>query len=220
MSVTGSDDSSRPPVVVVTGPTSAGKTRLAIALASRFDGEILNADSMQVYRGMDIGPAKPTPVQRAQAPHHLIDLVQPDAGYSAGCYIRDARAAAERVHGRGRLVLGTLLFIAGFTVVVMAIVAIGILTASMIADLVDEIMANPEKELQLGGERIEAVERTEGLGDPSKLPIVAPGLIDLQVNGGNGAAYDADAGARALATGRVYVFHLVRPHVNVRMTKE
>ena len=57
----------RPPVVVVTGPTSAGKTTLAIELALRFDGEIVNADSMQVYRFMDIGTAKPTPEQRAQA---------------------------------------------------------------------------------------------------------------------------------------------------------
>ncbi len=69
----------KPPVVVVTGPTSAGKTTLAIELARLFDAEIVNADSMQVYRFMDIGTAKPTLEQRALAPHHLLDVVAPDA---------------------------------------------------------------------------------------------------------------------------------------------
>src|SRR5262245_19092092 len=95
----------RPPVVVVTGPTSAGKTTLAIELALRFGGEIVNADSMQVYRYMDIGTAKPTPEQRARSPHHLLDVVTPDARYSAGRYAGDARAAAAEISRRGRLPL-------------------------------------------------------------------------------------------------------------------
>jgi len=106
--------SARPPVVVVTGPTSAGKTRTAIELALRFDAEIVNADSMQVYRFMDLGTAKPTLEQRARAPHHLIDVVAPDERYSAGRYAAEARAAAARIHAAGRCVLlvgGTGLYI-------------------------------------------------------------------------------------------------------------
>jgi tRNA dimethylallyltransferase len=97
----------RPPVVVVTGPTSAGKTNAAIELARRFGGEIVNADSLQVYRYLDIGTAKPTAAQQAAVPHHLLDVVTPDLPYSAGRYAREARAAAARIHARGRLVLLT-----------------------------------------------------------------------------------------------------------------
>ena len=67
------EDHSRPPVVIVTGPTASGKTAIGIQLARRFDGEILNADSMQVYRHLDIGTAKPTLAERAKVSHHLID---------------------------------------------------------------------------------------------------------------------------------------------------
>ncbi len=87
---------SRPPVVIVTGPTASGKTATGIRLARRFDGEILNADSMQVYRYLDIGTAKPTLAERAEVPHHLIDIVTPDVQYNAGRYSRDARARGER----------------------------------------------------------------------------------------------------------------------------
>jgi tRNA dimethylallyltransferase len=95
---------SRPPVVIVTGPTASGKTAIAIRLARRFGGEILNADSMQVYRYLDIGTAKPTLAQRAEVPHHLIDIVAPDFQYNAGLYTRDARRAAGGVHRRGGVV--------------------------------------------------------------------------------------------------------------------
>jgi tRNA dimethylallyltransferase len=111
------DSDSRPPVVVVTGPTASGKTAIGIRLARRFDGEILNADSMQVYRYLDIGTAKPTPAERALVPHHLIDIVTPDVQYNAGRYARDARRAAEKVRGRGRVIFlvgGTGLYIQAF----------------------------------------------------------------------------------------------------------
>jgi len=107
----------RPPVVVVTGPTAAGKTPLAIDIGLRFDGEIVNADSMQVYRYMDIGTAKPTLEQRAQIPHHLLDVVTPDAAYNAARYLAEARAAAAEIHRRGKLVVlagGTGLYIRVF----------------------------------------------------------------------------------------------------------
>jgi tRNA dimethylallyltransferase len=102
---------------VVTGPTSAGKTILAIELALRFDGEIVNADSMQIYRYMDIGTGKPTPEQRARVPHHLLDVVTPDVPYDAGRYAQEARAAARTLHERGRAVFltgGTGLYIRAF----------------------------------------------------------------------------------------------------------
>jgi tRNA dimethylallyltransferase len=107
----------RPPVVVVTGPTGSGKTDLAIGLAKRFDGEIVNADSMQVFRYMDIGTAKPSPEERLTVPHHLFDVVDPDEQYSAGRFGKEARATAEMIHGRGRVVFltgGTGLYIRAF----------------------------------------------------------------------------------------------------------
>jgi tRNA dimethylallyltransferase len=115
--MTGPARDTRPPVVVVTGPTSAGKTSLAIELALRFDGEIVNADSMQVYRYMDIGTAKPTLEQRARVAHHLLDVVTPEVPYDAGRYAQEARAAARTLHERGKNVFltgGTGLYIRAF----------------------------------------------------------------------------------------------------------
>ncbi len=104
-------------VVVVAGPTAAGKSGIAIELALRFGGEIVNADSMQVYQGLDIGTAKPSLAERARVPHHLLDVVPPDVVYNAGRYSRDARAAAAQIHARGGLVFltgGTGLYIRAF----------------------------------------------------------------------------------------------------------
>ncbi len=101
-------------VVIVTGPTAAGKTELGIRLAERFGGEVINADSMQVYRYMDIGTAKPSLEERARVPHHLFDVVTPDVDYSAGLYAEAARAAIREIDQRGRvpvLVGGTGLYI-------------------------------------------------------------------------------------------------------------
>jgi tRNA dimethylallyltransferase len=108
---------SRPPVVVVTGPTASGKSERAVELAERFGGEIINADSVQVYRGLDIGTAKPDGDARARVPHHLFDIVNPDVTYSAGRYQREARDAAARIQARGRTVFlagGTGLYIRAF----------------------------------------------------------------------------------------------------------
>ena len=87
----------------VTGPTASGKTALAIALAKRLDGEIISCDSMQIYRGMDIGTAKPTKEELAQVPHHLIDILPADAPYSCSDYVKDAERAVEDIVSRGKL---------------------------------------------------------------------------------------------------------------------
>jgi tRNA dimethylallyltransferase len=104
-------------VVVVTGPTAAGKTPIAIEIGQRFGGEIVNADSMQVYRHMNIGTAKPSLEQREQLAHHMLDVVTPDVSYSAGRYAEEARKVAEAVHQRGKIVVltgGTGLYIRAF----------------------------------------------------------------------------------------------------------
>jgi len=90
-----------PPLVVVTGPTAAGKTGVALVLAERFGGEIVNADSMQVYRGLDVGTAKPSAAERTRVPHHVFDVVAPDEAYDAERYARDAARAIDGIHERG-----------------------------------------------------------------------------------------------------------------------
>ena len=93
------------PLLILLGPTGVGKTRLAIELALRLDGEIIGADSRQVYRHMDIGTAKPTPEQRAQVPHHLVDFVAPDYNLSLADYQDMANRAIADCHARGKLPL-------------------------------------------------------------------------------------------------------------------
>lgn len=93
------------PLVVLVGPTAVGKTAVSLQLANLLDGEIVSADSRLVYRGMDIGTAKPTEAERAQVAHHLIDVTMPDLGYSLAAYRRAALAEIEGIHNRGRLPL-------------------------------------------------------------------------------------------------------------------
>lgn len=92
-----------PFVVVLAGPTASGKSRLAVEVALRAGGEIVNADSQQVYRGLDVGTAKPTPEERAAVPHHLLDLVEPGEGMDAARWMVLADAAIAGVTARGRL---------------------------------------------------------------------------------------------------------------------
>jgi len=90
---------------VICGPTGSGKTGLAIDLARRLDGEIVGADSMQIYRYMDIGTAKPTPAEQASAVHHMIDIVDPDEAFDAAMYAEAAGLAVRDIISRGRLPL-------------------------------------------------------------------------------------------------------------------
>jgi tRNA dimethylallyltransferase len=91
-----------PPLVVLLGPTAVGKTELSLALCERFHGEVISADSRQVYRGMDIGTAKPTPAEQQRVPHHLIDLREPDETLTVAEYQTLAYATIDRLHQQGR----------------------------------------------------------------------------------------------------------------------
>ena len=94
-------DSDRPRLAVLLGPTAVGKTGVALQLAARLKAEIVNADSLQVYRELDIGTAKPTAAERAQAPHHLLDVADPPEPYDAARYCREGRAVLAELHRRG-----------------------------------------------------------------------------------------------------------------------
>lgn len=92
-----------PKIVVVCGPTATGKTRLGIELARQFNGEIVSADSMQVYRRMDIGTAKATAEERAAAVHHMLDVAEPWENYSVARYVEEASRCCEDILSRGKL---------------------------------------------------------------------------------------------------------------------
>jgi len=92
-----------PLLVVILGPTGSGKTSLSVALGKQFDGEIVSCDSVAVYRGLEIGSAKPSAEQRQLVPHHLLDVAAPDSFYTAGDYAQEARAAIADIAGRGKL---------------------------------------------------------------------------------------------------------------------
>ena len=103
-----------PPLIVLLGPTAVGKTALSLDLCQAFAGEIISADSRQIYRGMDIGTAKATPAEQARAPHHLIDIRDPDETLTLAEYQALAYAAIDAIHARGHvpfLVGGTALYI-------------------------------------------------------------------------------------------------------------
>ena len=104
----------KPQIIVVCGPTATGKTRLGIALAQQLNGEIVSADSMQVYRRMDIGTAKATPEERATVAHHMLDVCEPWEDYSVSRYVQEAGAVCDRLLAAGKtpvLVGGTGLYI-------------------------------------------------------------------------------------------------------------
>ncbi len=147
----GAAKAGKPPVVVVTGPTGSGKSSLAIELAERFGGEIVNADSMQVFRYMDIGTAKPSLAERARVPHHLFDVANPDEPYSAGRYAKEARAAAASIHQRGRTV-----FLTGGT---------GLYIRAFLDGLIETGRVDPGLRARLESEQEKAAEE----GDPTRL---------------------------------------------------
>ena len=90
-------------IIVVAGPTASGKTRLGIALAQELGGEIVSADSMQIYRRMDIGTAKATAAEQAAVPHHMIDVAEPWENYSVARYVEEASRCCEDIISRGKI---------------------------------------------------------------------------------------------------------------------
>lgn len=138
-------------MVVVTGPTAAGKTAIATQLALRFGGEIVNADSVQVFQHLDIGTAKPSLTERARVPHHLLDVVAPDVPYNAGRYAREARSAATAIQARGGLV-----FLTGGT---------GLYIRAFLEGLIEDGPANASLRAELERE----AERAGVEGDPDRL---------------------------------------------------
>ena len=107
MTATPPPSNSEPLVLILLGPTGSGKTALSLELAERFNGEIISCDSVAVYRGMDLGSAKPSPEERARAPHHLIDVTDPDHPMTAGAYSRAARQVLKEITARGHLPIVT-----------------------------------------------------------------------------------------------------------------
>ena len=101
-------------ILVITGPTATGKTRLSVELAKSFNGEVVSADSMQIYRGMDIGTAKVTQAEMQGVPHHMIDIADPAEDYSVSRYVEEADKAVRDILSRGKLPIiagGTNLYI-------------------------------------------------------------------------------------------------------------
>lgn len=112
-----STEASAAPLLVITGPTASGKSALAVAFAEKHGAEVLSMDSMAVYRGMDVGTAKPTAEERARVVHHLLDLVAPSESFDTSRWCDAAAAAVEDVRGRGKVPLfvgGTPLYLMAF----------------------------------------------------------------------------------------------------------
>jgi tRNA dimethylallyltransferase len=151
-------------LVVIAGPTGTGKSRLSLSLAARVDGEVVNADSMQLYRGMDIGTAKVPPEERHGVPHHLLDVLDVMERASVATYQRAARAAVEDILSRGR----TPILVGGSGLYVQAVV-----------DEIDFPATDPEVrvalERQLGEDGVGAMyQRLRGL-DPAAAAIIERG---------------------------------------------
>lgn len=108
----------KPPLIVLAGPTASGKTALSIAMAHAFCCEIIAMDSMQVYRGMDIGTAKPSMAEREGVPHHMLDVTEPGDAFSVAEYVEQAKVCMDGVYGRGKIPLlvgGTGLYLKALT---------------------------------------------------------------------------------------------------------
>jgi tRNA dimethylallyltransferase len=144
-SSTGTHDSSAPLLVVIAGPTGSGKTALSLAIAERFGGEIVNCDSVAIYREFEIGTAKPSAEERALSPHHLFDILEPTQQMTAGEYSRVGREVLEQIKSRGKL----------------PIVVGG--TGFYLRALLEGLFEGPERSDELR-ERLRTIEQKKGAG--------------------------------------------------------
>lgn len=132
-------------IITICGPTGIGKTGFAIALAHAFDGEIIGADSMQIYKYLDIGTAKPTPDELAAAPHHLVDFLEPDRDFDAGAYAKLAGQKIEELSEQGKLPI-----VAGGTGLYIRALLYGLFRAHAICE---ETLDHLTRELEEKGSR-------------------------------------------------------------------
>ena len=155
------------PVLIIAGPTGVGKSSLALAFAAQTGAEIVSADSRQVYRGLDLGTAKPTADEQLAIPHHLVDLLDPGEAYSAGRFLNDARTAIASVNSRGRRTV----VVGGSTLYVHALVQGLADLPPLDPDLVEALTreaATPEGQRALFEELRQADPRAAATLDPSK----------------------------------------------------
>ena len=155
----------RPPILAVVGPTAVGKTALSLALADALHVEIVSVDSRQVYRGMDIGTAKPTPSQQVEAPHHLIDVADPHQEFSLAEYLALARTAIQEVYQRGRIPL----LVGGTGQYLWAL-----LEAWQVPAVPPDPQLRRELEAVAESEGVEALHRRLALIDPSSAERIDP----------------------------------------------
>lgn len=157
----------KPRIVAVVGPTASGKTALSIALAKRLGGEIVSCDSMQIYRGMDIGTAKPDMAERDGVPHHLIDIVDPDAAFDASDYVTAAESAVQDILSRGK----TPIFCGGTGLYLDSFLRGGFCETADSPELREELTRRAE---QIGNEAIHAELRAV---DPESAEAIHPNNV-------------------------------------------
>src|SRR5579859_835035 len=160
------DSALLPPLRALGGPTGVGKSALALHLATVFDGEVVTADSRQVYRGMDIGTDKPWPWERARVPHHLIDLVDPDEPFTLARYQAQAYAAIAGIHARGRLPV-----LAGGTPLYLA----AVLEGWQIPEVAPDRALRARLEARAAAEGPAALHAELGTRDPAAAARILPG---------------------------------------------
>ena len=177
---------SRPRVLAIVGLTGTGKTELACAVARRVGAEVISADSMQVYRGLDLGTAKPSVALRREIPHHAVDVVAPDDPMTAGRYTALARRAAFDIQSRGRAIV-----LCGGT---------GLYARAFAHGLVDSVASDPETRHKLEAETTESLRRELESRDPAAARAIQPGdrvrtvraLEVMQLSGRRFSEYTAE----------------------------